>query len=216
MKSILSTTLIKCNCLLILSILMLGLSQCKPSDGSTSGNAATTSENASSVAGGNADFMTEQIPGTQVQRVHRKNQVGLIVEEGFMSNGVKTGMWTTYGNENEVSSVKHYVNGKLEGPALTLSFRSQVEQRENYRQDKLHGPWYSYKFGRLTEERHYVNGQLEGMVRTYDDRTFKIKQEAEYKNGVLDGTIRYYNEDGKVTLEYVYKNGEKVSGGIVE
>ena len=62
----------------------------------------------------------------------------------------------------------------------------------------------------------YKDDKLEGTARTYDDRTFKLKQEVEYKDGKQDGFFRYYDEEGNVTLEYQYKNGEKVSGGIVE
>jgi len=40
--------------------------------------------------------------------------------------------------------------------------------------------------------------------------------EAEYKNGKQDGMYKYYDEDGKVVMEYVYKDGEKVSGGMKE
>jgi len=28
--------------------------------------------------------------------------------------------------------------------------------------------------------------------------------------------MQYFNEEGDITVEYEYKNGEKVSGGIVE
>ncbi len=59
-------------------------------------------------------------------------------------------------------------------------------------------------------------GKLDGVARTFDDRTWKVKQEVEYKNGVQDGFFRYYDENGTVTLEYVYKNGEKVSGGMTK
>lgn len=73
-----------------------------------------------------------------------------------------------------------------------------------------------YKYGKVVEERYYENGKLEGTAKTYDDRTFKLKQEAQYKNGLQHGYFKYYDENGNVTLEYEYKNGEKVSGGIVE
>ena len=53
-------------------------------------------------------------------------------------------------------------------------------------------------------------------MKTFDERTFKLKQEVEYKNGLQDGYFRYYDEEGNVTLEYEYKEGEKIKGGIVE
>ncbi len=40
--------------------------------------------------------------------------------------------------------------------------------------------------------------------------------EAEYVDGFQHGMYRFYGEDGDVQLEYEYKNGEKVTGGIVQ
>jgi antitoxin component YwqK of YwqJK toxin-antitoxin module len=34
--------------------------------------------------------------------------------------------------------------------------------------------------------------------------------------GKMDGPLRHYNEDGKIILEYLYKDDVKVSGGMVE
>ncbi|MEL7159304.1 MAG: hypothetical protein AAFN92_00990, partial [Bacteroidota bacterium] len=70
--------------------------------------------------------------------------------------------------------------------------------------------------GRPEQTATYVDGQLDGALATFDYRNNKIKQEVTYKNGVLDGPMRYFNEEGEVTLQYLYKDGEKISGGIVE
>ena len=32
----------------------------------------------------------------------------------------------------------------------------------------------------------------------------------------MDGPMKYYNEEGGVTLEYSYNNGEKVGEGIMK
>jgi antitoxin component YwqK of YwqJK toxin-antitoxin module len=47
-------------------------------------------------------------------------------------------------------------------------------------------------------------------------QTGKIMEEAEYNTNVLDGFYRHYSETGVIDLEYSYKNGEKISGGIVQ
>jgi antitoxin component YwqK of YwqJK toxin-antitoxin module len=104
----------------------------------------------------------------------------------------------------------------LEGTVLKMGFRNQVDLRSTYKQNQLHGPWVSYKFGKVIEQRFYQDGKLEGTVSTYDDRTYKLKQEVQYKNGLQDGYYKYYDEEGRLSLEYLYKNGEKISGGIVE
>jgi antitoxin component YwqK of YwqJK toxin-antitoxin module len=55
---------------------------------------------------------------------------------------------------------------------------------------------------------------MEGVLYEYH-RTGNVKKEVHYKNGLQHGLFRYYDPDGNLTLEYEYRDGEKVSGGIV-
>ena len=129
-----------------------------------------------------------------------KDASGNLSSEGYVLDNKKTGEWLTYNPEGEIK----------------MSFRGQVDTRAQYHLGQLHGPWKQYKFGKLIEERNYAGGKLDGTSKSYDDKTWKLKQEVQYKNGVQDGIYRYYDENGNVTLEYEYKNGEKVSGGMVK
>ena len=36
-----------------------------------------------------------------------------------------------------------------------------------------------------------------------------------FKNDKLDGKLSYYDEE-RLVMEYIYKDGEKISGGIIE
>ena len=123
-------------------------------------------------------------------------------------------MWIQYGSNGDIGLINHYVDGELEGVVLRMTYRNQVDLKSTYKRGVLDGPWVSYKFGKVIEERNYSQGKLDGLVKLYDERTFKVKQEAQYKNGVQDGYFRYYDEGGNITLEYQFKNGEKVSGGM--
>lgn len=161
-------------------------------------------------------LVKEDIPGTNVQYARQLNPQGQVQIEGFIENGKKTGQWIEYTPEGDILLINHYVNGLLEGTVLRMTYRNQVDLRINYKQGKMDGQYTAYKFGKLVEERFYKNGKLEGTAKTYDDRTFNLKQEVQYKDGLQDGYFRYYDESGNVTLEYQYKNGEKISGGIVE
>jgi antitoxin component YwqK of YwqJK toxin-antitoxin module len=62
---------------------------------------------------------------------------------------------------------------------------------------------------------NYFENELDGMKRKYQNNG-KIQEEVEYSRGVQDGIYRFYDDQGNMTLDYLYKNGEKVSGGIVE
>jgi antitoxin component YwqK of YwqJK toxin-antitoxin module len=195
--------------ILIVSVFTLLISSCTPGD-------EKAAETPSKGTGDLANMVMEPIPGTSKQYARQMDAVGNVEIEGFVEDGKKTGMWVQYTPEGDIALINHYVNGLMEGTSMRMSFRNQVDLKLNYKQGKLDGPWTAYKFGKVIEQRFYVNDKLEGTAKTYDDRSYKLKQEVQYKNGVQDGFFKYYDEDGNVTLEYEYKNGEKVSGGMVE
>ncbi len=161
-------------------------------------------------------FELTEIPGVSVKTAIRKDPSGAIVVQGFVEGDKKTGTWLEYNNDGDLSTMTSYINGFQEGPALKFSFRGQVDQRTNYHLGQLDGPWVQYKFGKVMETRVYAAGKLNGPVKIYDDKSYKLRQETEYKDGVQNGHFRYYDDNGNVTMEYEYKNGEKVSGGMVE
>ena len=161
-------------------------------------------------------FELSAIPGSSTEYAVRKDGLGQIVFEGYVTDKKRHGQWIEYNQEGDIILIENYVNGLREGLALKMVSRGQIEQKARYHQGMLNGPWTQYKFGKVIEERNYVIGKLDGNVKSYDDRTWKLKQEVQYKEGKQHGYFRYYDEEGNVTLEYEYKNGEKVSGGIVK
>ena len=48
----------------------------------------------------------------------------------------------------------------------------------------------------------------------YENSNGAIQIETVYKNGKQDGIYRYYDKEGNTVMEYEYKDGEKVAGGI--
>ncbi|MGB4848158.1 MAG: hypothetical protein WBP41_09590 [Saprospiraceae bacterium] len=161
-------------------------------------------------------FELTEIPGTTAKTAIRKDPSGQVVIEGFLDGDKKTGTWLEHNNEGDISTLTSYLNGFQEGPALKFSFRGQVDQRTNFHLGQLDGPWVQYKFGKVMETRQYKNGKLDGTVKIFDEKSYKLRQETEYKDGKQDGHFRYYDDNGNMTMEYEYKNGEKVSGGMVE
>ena len=196
--------------LLALSLMMAGTA-CKSAD---KGETATASSDQSAIPEDLSGMTMEDIPGSDIKYARQVNSTGAIEIEGFVRKNKKTGQWIQYGAEGDIGLINNYVDGKLEGVAMRMTYRNQVDLKSTYRNGALNGPWVMYKFGKKIEERYYNNGKLEGIVKVYDERTFKLKQESEYKDGLQDGFFRYYDENGNVTLEYEYKKGEKVSGGM--
>ena len=161
-------------------------------------------------------FQTEKVSGTDLERVFLADSQGTVLEEGFTRNGMKEGTWVTYFPENGFpKTVASFAGGMYNGPYIGFNDRGNVDLRAYYKNNLLHGFWSSYKFARPTETREYDSGKLHGVLRKFNDRTDKLLEEIHYKNDKYDGPYRFYNDAGQVTVEYLYQEGEKISGGEI-
>ena len=163
-------------------------------------------------------YDTEIIKGTNVTKAVKLNAAGEMVEQGYVSNGKRNGIWMSYytgDHAGKIKTVASYSDGILSGPYLELSNRGQIETELYYENNKYNGKYSTYKFGRLTKEMNYKDHQLEGKVAEYNNKG-DIQKEINYKNGKQHGLMRYFNDDGEVVMEYEYDNGKKIRGGMVE
>jgi len=146
----------------------------------------------------------------------RLDSEGRIVESGYLLNGKKNGLWVEYHpNSDFPKIVASYVDGDFQGPFYEYNLQGQISQIANYEKNLLEGKWTSFRFSRPVIEANYKNGKLSGPYKEYDFRNGKIQKEANFENGLEDGLFRFYNESGEITMEYNYKKGERISGGIV-
>jgi len=161
-------------------------------------------------------FTIIDIPGSDIKRAILSDVKGKIKEEGTIRNGRKHGVWVVYHKERDVpSAIGSYVDGVPNGPFFEFGQYGHMEHLYSYTNNVLNGRFAKLKNIRKTEEGTYVNGQLEGNLKKYYDGRESVQQELNYKQNKLDGEIVYYNEKGEATMKYIYKEGEKVSGGIV-
>ena len=136
--------------------------------------------------------------------------------QGSVINGVRNGAWVTYHHEsNKIKSITNYVNGVKNGVQINMNDRGQIESMIGYKNDILHGVKANYKFGRPTDETSYKDGKVDGPFAVYNNKAM-LQKKGSFKNGKQHGKLQFFDEEGNVTLEYVYDNGEKISGGIVE
>ena len=162
-------------------------------------------------------YIIENIPGTKHQRAAKRGPEGALQEEGLFRNGLKEGTWIIYHPDGVFpAKVITYAEGMYNGLYMEFNERGQLTLRASYKNNILDGPWGKYRFGRAEAEAAYKNGKLDGRSREYDDQSGKLIKEVNYKDGKQHGMFRFFNEAGQVTLEYEYKDGEKVGGGIVE
>jgi len=142
---------------------------------------------------------------------------GLTTERTQFINGQETGISVAYHPEKGLpKKIQTLNNGQLDGPVVEINCRGQVEKVANYKNGELNGEQATYKFGRVVESSTYKNGKLDGTYRSYFNNSESLQKEAQYKDGIQDGFFRQYNEEGNIVLEYQYKNGEVVKGGLVE
>jgi len=137
------------------------------------------------------------------------------IEEGYLKNGLKNGAWTVYHPDgNQIKTITSYIDGTLSGPTIELDTRSQMLSLKNYANHALNGLSATYKFGKVVTELPYVNGQLNGTFKEYLNG--KLQRKIDYVDGKKHGKLTYYDEEGNKTVEYDYKNDEKLGGGIIE
>lgn len=161
-------------------------------------------------------YKTRPIGGTDWLAAFRDHPNGERMEDGFLSDGIKVGTWTSYyPNDGYVNTISSYRNGVLTGPYMEFDERGRMNKQINYENNIMSGLYAEYKNGRVVRKIQYLNGEIHGYIREYNNQS-KLIKEAYYKNNKLDGKVSNYNDDGKLVLEYIYKNGEKISGGIVE
>ena len=208
MKNLISIRRHIADAIFICSFLMITCSGCLSSEPKEEAQAGT---------GDLKDFELTALPGSTVKAAELKGPAGQTIVEGYVdANDQRVGQWVEYIPEGDIAMIENYIDGKREGMLLKMTNHGQIENKSYYHQGVLHGPWVQYKFGKVIEERNYNMGKLDGTVKKYADRTWELTQEIQYKDGKQHGFFRHYDADGNVTLEYEYKDGEKISGGIVE
>lgn len=179
----------------------------------------TASQTGTSAVGADLDlsiYDKRPVAGSAWKHVSRKHTTGDIYEEGFIENGKKVGTWTSYYPDNAyLQTITNYENGALMGAFLEFDERGRLNKHFTYENNVLSGPYSEFKNGRIVRKIQYLNGEINGYIREYNNKATMIK-EAFYKNNQLDGEVNSYNEDGKLVLQYIYKNGQQISGGIVE
>jgi antitoxin component YwqK of YwqJK toxin-antitoxin module len=163
-----------------------------------------------------SNYELTPVPGTQMQRAILYNEDGKIVEQGYLDdNGLKTGEWLAfYTNSGLPYKLITYRAGVQNGLYIFFNEIGQVSLLATYADNLLDGYWIKYRFSRPEEEAVYKAGKMHGVHKQYFVREGWLQASTEYKDGVRDGYYRNYNAKGDVTLEYLYRNGEMVKGGM--
>lgn len=162
-------------------------------------------------------YIYESIKGSDTQIVKLKDAEGNITESGMMLNGHKMGVWTfNHPSTNFPMKLISFVDDIQNGPYFELNDRGQTTVMAYYKNNILHGPWAKFRYGSAEMSVNYVEGKRHGIYRELDFKNGKITKEISYKNDKENGFMRFYDPDGNITVEYEYKDGEKIGGGIID
>jgi antitoxin component YwqK of YwqJK toxin-antitoxin module len=161
----------------------------------------------------------QQETSGKIEVIENYNDQKELIEKGFLKDGKKVGAWTTFHTGKDagrIHTIKNYIDDKVYGTSLTFSNRGQLTHEANYVNDVLNGRSAKYQWGVTIEEMEYKDGLLTGEYKQYYQNNRKLQKLAHYKEGKLHGKYEYYSEDGKKVMDYLYKDGEKVSGDMIE
>ena len=151
------------------------------------------------------------------QQVIRADPQGKVEEEGVIKNGKRNGTWVTYQDRRPLpKSIANFVDDQYSGVYMEFSNTGQLELICRYKANQLEGKFTKIKNTRVMETGIYINGLIDGQYFKYYPNKDIVQQETNYKMGKLHGPSKYYNEEGELIMEYEYKDGEKVSGGVTE
>lgn len=160
-------------------------------------------------------YKTETI-ASNAQLVSYQDDDLFYLATGTVIDGTRNGAWVTYHPQtNKIKSITNYVNGVKNGIQINMNDRGQIVSMIGYKNDIKNGIEANYDLGRPTDETSYANGILDGPFAIYNSREI-IQRKGFFKNGKQHDKLQYFDESGNLTLEYLYNNGEKLSGGIIE
>src|SRR4249920_2815674 len=116
--------------LLLMLSLVITMTSCKSG---TKAKSAATAVTKTGMPEDISGMKLEDIPGTDTKYARQMNASGAVEIEGFVRDNKKTGQWIKYGAEGDIGLINNYVDGKLEGVAMRMIYRNQVDLKSNYK-----------------------------------------------------------------------------------
>lgn len=123
-------------------------------------------------------------------------------------NGYKEGVYKTWFESGNKSSIKFYKANKLEGAIISWYDNGQYERKVEFHQNKKHGHFQSfYENGQIKTEGNYINNKKTGIHTGYYENG-KKESYGNYVDGAEDGVHTEWYTSGIKCAELSYDNGE--------
>ncbi len=129
-----------------------------------------------------------------------------ITAEGDLKNGVQHGSWMSYDQNGAPVAMQTYNEGLLQGASLRFDNQGYVETKAYYHAGNLQGEYLVFKRKKIVERRNYQGGVLSGLLTKYYDNG-NLMQEVPYVENQIDGIGKWYDQEGNMTIAYRYEKG---------
>lgn len=154
------------------------------------------------------------INDSNMKTVIKRDSLGNKLIEGNVINGKKNGSWITYAPGGQIIDMVNYIEDIKQGPYIKINGGNSFTETGTYRNGKYDGQMIKYLYGHVDEKIEFKDGIRNGWARKYY-MGGGLQYEMEIVDSIQNGIYRFYGENGKLQIEEQYKNGIKISGGIV-
>lgn len=188
---------------------------------------------------GNGSKKTEQLSLGRLVKVKKYFEGGELQLEGDFIDGKPEGLHVIYFQSGGIHMTTNYVSGVQEGEEVKYYESGEKFHVANCKNGKYEGKFTAYyKNGNVQSTISLVKGSRlgetidyyeSGSIRAVRDFSSHDVQEATvfYENGViqskatlindeLDGVFEGYDENGKLAIRQIYKQGELIGGELSE
>ncbi len=118
------------------------------------------------------------------QKHTKRNQEGILIEEGFYLKNKKTDEWNFYYGNGTICLKSNYKNGILNGESIRYDLQGNVIAKLNYLDGKITGHQiYYYPSGNKLSEGKMIDEKEEGAWKYYNTKGEQIGI-VKYKNGI--------------------------------
>ncbi|MGB2846910.1 MAG: hypothetical protein WBB93_05040 [Saprospiraceae bacterium] len=154
------------------------------------------------------------VKDSDVKTLIKYDSLGQKLIEGNVINGKKNGSWITYAPGGGIMDITNYIEDVKQGPYIKLNGGNNIVEQGSFKDNSLHGQVIKYLYGHLDEKIEFKDGVKDGWARKYYMHG-GLQYEMQVKGEIQQGLYRFYGEDGKLQIEETFKDGKKISGGMV-
>lgn len=138
-----------------------------------------------------------------------------VIERGVLKNGKRNGSWTEYYVSGNPKVVTSYVDGQRNGMIIEYDKNARTTKIANFVNNEFNGRYREFVSYIPVRDSYFKNGKFHGLHKEYNEQG-KLFKDVMFDNGVQNGPMNFYNDGGVITASFMYKDGEKVDGGIVK